>query len=185
MMGGSVRAESRLGCGSTFIVELPLVRLGEVERAPATEAMEETNADLTGLRVLAAEDNLTNQLVLKTLLAQVGIEPLMVENGQLAFEAWAAAPFDLILMDMQMPVMDGLTATGLIRAAEARTGRARTRIVALSADALAHQVAAYALADMDGCLAKPIEVHRLFETLRAALQPPETANPGRMAAPAA
>jgi len=185
MMGGSVRAESRLGCGSTFIVELPLVRLGEVERAPATEAMEETNADLTGLRVLAAEDNLTNQLVLKTLLAQVGIEPLMVENGQLAFEAWAAAPFDLILMDMQMPVMDGLTATGLIRAAEARTGRARTRIVALSADALAHQVAAYALADMDGCLAKPIEVHRLFETLQAAMQPPETANPGRMAAPAA
>jgi CheY-like chemotaxis protein len=185
MMGGSVRAESRLGCGSTFIVELPLVRLGEVERALATEAMEEKNADLTGLRILAAEDNLTNQLVLKTLLAQVGIEPLMVENGQLAFDAWAAAPFDLILMDMQMPVMDGLTATGLIRAAEARTGRARTRIVALSADALAHQVAAYALADMDGCLAKPIEVHRLFETLQAAMQPPETANPGRMAAPAA
>jgi signal transduction histidine kinase/AmiR/NasT family two-component response regulator len=185
MMGGSVRAESRLGEGSTFIVELPLVRLGDVEPAPATEAIEEATVDLSGLRILAAEDNLTNQLVLKTLLAQLGIEPLVVENGQLAVEAWAAAPFDLILMDMQMPVMDGLTATGLIRAAEARTGRARTPIVALSADALSHQVAAYAQADMDGCLAKPIEVRRLFETLQAALQPSEMANPAQMDATAA
>jgi CheY-like chemotaxis protein len=145
----------------------------------------EDSADLTGLRILAAEDNLTNQLVLKTLLTQVGIEPVVVENGQLAVEAWQAQAFDLILMDMQMPVMDGLTATGLIRAAEASTGRARTRIVALSADALAHQVASYAQADMDGCLAKPIEVHRLFEILQSALQPCERPLPGQMDATAA
>jgi signal transduction histidine kinase/AmiR/NasT family two-component response regulator len=172
MMGGDVRAESRLGEGSTFIVDLPLVRLGDAERATASPAAGKTEPAfaLSDLRILAAEDNLTNQFVLKTLLAQIGVEPVVVENGQLAVEAWEREAFDLILMDVHMPVTDGLAATGLIRAAEARTGRRRTPIVALSADALTHQVAAYAEAGMDGHLAKPIEVRKLLETLEAALQ---------------
>ncbi len=176
MMDGAVRVESRLGEGSTFIVDLPLVRLGDAERAPIGRPASEGRSeafDLGALRVLAAEDNLTNQLVLTTLLAQVGVEPVMVENGKLAVEAWEREPFDLILMDVRMPVMDGLTATGLIRAAEQASGRPRTAIVALSADALTHQVAAYAQAGMDGHLAKPIEVGRLFEILQAALSSSE------------
>jgi len=187
MMGGVVRAESRVGEGSTFIVDLPLVRLGAAQRVPASPAAGKAAPafDLADLRVLAAEDNLTNQLVLKTLLAQVGVEPVVVENGQLAVEAWEHEPFDLILMDMQMPVMDGLAATGLIRAAEARTGRRRTPIVALSADALAHQVAAYAEAGMDGHLAKPIEVRKLLEIVEAALQSSRATPPAHMDATAA
>ena len=170
MMGGVIRAESRLGEGSTFTVDLPLVRLGEgrrLESGPA-QSVAQPDADVSRLRVLAAEDNATNQLVLKTLLAQVGIEPVMVENGQLAVEAWAASAFDLILMDMQMPVMDGLTATRLIREAEAVQGRVRTPIVALSANVLTHQVEEYQAAGMDGHVAKPIEVRRLFEIVQQA-----------------
>jgi two-component system, sensor histidine kinase len=182
MMGGTISADSRLGEGSTFTVDLPLVRLGDSEVLPAAApAIGEAACDLAGLQILAAEDNPTNQLVLKTLLAQLGVEPVLVENGELAVAAWRRQPFDLILMDMQMPVMDGVTATGLIRAAEAASGRVRTPIVALSANVLTHQVTAYAEAGMDGHLAKPIEVARLLAVvqsawLRAAARPePEPA----------
>ncbi|HLI66030.1 MAG TPA: ATP-binding protein [Caulobacteraceae bacterium] len=173
MMGGQIKAESTLGFGSTFTVDLPIVRLGDSRQAaPAPAALAddggEDGGDLGALRILAAEDNATNQLVLKTLLAQVGVAPIIVENGELAVEAWRQQPFDLILMDMQMPVMDGLCATKLIRQAEAETGRRRTTIVALSANVLTHQVQAYVEAGMDGHLAKPIEVGRLFEVVQAA-----------------
>ena len=68
---------------------------------------------------MAAEDNTVNQLVLKTLLHQMGVEPTVVDNGQLAVAAWETGDWDVILMDIQMPVMDGLTATAHIRACEA------------------------------------------------------------------
>jgi CheY-like chemotaxis protein len=122
------------------------------------------------LRVLAAEDNGMNQLVLKTLLEQVGVEPVMVGNGREAVAAWAREPWDLILMDVQMPEMDGPTATGVIRARERAEGRARTPIVALTANAMAHQVAEYAQAGMDDFVAKPIEAGRLYAVIQAALE---------------
>jgi CheY-like chemotaxis protein len=78
-------------------------------QAPA-RAFAPSDAKRGELRVLAAEDNKTNQLVLTTLLQQMGVTPMIVEDGALAVEAWQTGQFDLILMDMQMPVMDGLTA---------------------------------------------------------------------------
>ena len=119
------------------------------------------------MRVLAAEDNAINQLVLRTLLAQVGVEPVVVDDGQAAVAAWAAEPWDLILMDVQMPVMDGPTATRAIRAAEMVSGRARTPIIALTANAMAHQIADYIAAGMDGHVAKPIEAAALYAALQA------------------
>jgi CheY-like chemotaxis protein len=93
----------------------------------------------------------------------------MVANGREAVAAWAREPWDLILMDVQMPDMDGPTATGLIRARERAEGRARTPIVALTANAMAHQVAEYRQADMDDFVAKPIEAARLYAVIQAAL----------------
>jgi CheY-like chemotaxis protein len=118
--------------------------------------------------VLAAEDNAVNQLVLKTLLHQLGVEPAVVEDGAAAVEAWKAAEWDVILMDVQMPVMDGLAATALIRRLEAETGRTRTPIIALTANAMAHQVEAYVAAGMDRHVAKPIAAAELFQALSEA-----------------
>ncbi|MBS0361908.1 MAG: response regulator [Proteobacteria bacterium] len=167
LMGGAIRAESAPGRGSTFIVTLPLPRIGEAETPAASAAPPEPEAGRP-LRVLAAEDNAVNQLVLKTLLAQVDVVPVLVADGVAAVEAWAREPWDLILMDVQMPVMDGPTAAMKIRAAEAASGRARTPIVALTANAMSHQVAAYADAGMDGHVAKPIQAAELFAALQHA-----------------
>ena len=171
LMGGTIRGESKLGGGATFTVELPLRRLSAAP-AKAVQRSAEPMAPIAGvsLRVLAAEDNGMNQLVLKTLLEQMGVEPVMVGNGREAVAAWAREPWDLILMDVQMPEMDGPTATGVIRARERAEGRARTPIVALTANAMAHQVAEYAQAGMDDFVAKPIEAGRLYAVIQAALE---------------
>ncbi len=177
LMGGGVEVESVLGQGTTFRVSLTLAKLGHSAGAAdeADMAPPETGDFGAGLRVLAAEDNTVNQLVLRTLLAQVGVEPVMVENGEEAVAAWRDGAFDIVLMDMQMPVMDGGAATRIIRAEEAAAGRARTPIVALTANAMSHQIAEYLALGMDGHVAKPIEAGKLFACLELAFAEPEAA----------
>jgi two-component system, sensor histidine kinase len=180
LMTGEISVTSELGLGSIFTLRVPLAWLGE-ERAVYTVAETMSERPEIALRVLAAEDNAVNQLVLKTLLHQMGVDPTVVENGRLAVEAWEGGDWDVILMDIQMPVMDGLTATARIRNLEADTGRARTPIVALTANAMSHQVEQYISAGMDGHVAKPIQATELFAALtRAAV--PEQAKPGGGAA---
>jgi CheY-like chemotaxis protein len=118
------------------------------------------------LRVLAAEDNATNQLVLRTIMQTFGVDLTLVADGRQAVESWRDGDFDLILMDIQMPVMDGVTATRLIRDAEAASGRRRIPIVALSANAMTHQVTEYLGVGMDLHVAKPIELGKLHAALR-------------------
>jgi signal transduction histidine kinase/CheY-like chemotaxis protein len=182
LMGGAITAQSEPGRGTSFLITLPLpkapARRAAATPAPAVKAFEP--ADAGELRVLAAEDNPVNQLVLKALLGHAGIEPVIVENGALAVEAWTVNDFDLILMDIQMPEMDGMEAARTIRAEEARTGRARIPIVALTANAMSHQVAEYAGAGMDAHVAKPIDVATLIATIESLLaRPSEAAEQGQ------
>ncbi|HEY3948343.1 ATP-binding protein [Phenylobacterium sp.] len=180
LMGGEVSAESEPGKGSVFTVTLPLApvrlaaRRGSRRARPAPEPVSETRvaAARGAIRVLAAEDNAVNQLVLKTLLTQVGLDPVIVGDGAEAVAAWEADAWDVILMDVQMPVMDGPDAARAIRAREAETGRRRTPIVALTANAMSHQVTEYLASGMDGFVPKPIEVARLLEAISQAIEPP-------------
>jgi CheY-like chemotaxis protein len=175
LMGGRIEAESAVGEGSRFTVILPLTRLAAGARPEATHgAPVEAAPKHDDLRVLAAEDNPINQLVLKTLLAQIGIEPTVVENGQEAVAAWVAGEWDAVLMDVRMPVMDGIAASQEIRRLDAAGRRARTPIIALTANAMAHQLAEYAAAGMDGHVAKPIDAAALFAALERAVEPGET-----------
>ena len=173
LMGGTVTVESVVGEGSVFTAVLPLQRAAEAPAPAVIVSDGETHAVEMGertLRVLAAEDNPVNQLVLKTLLHQVGVQPLLVGDGQAALEAWEDQDWDVILMDMQMPIMDGLGATRAIRAREAATGRARTPIIALTANVMSHQIASYVEAGMDRFVGKPIEIGELFAALEAVLE---------------
>jgi len=179
-MGGDITAVSTPGAGSTFTARLPLERAEAVVPAEPDDAA----AEVAALRVLVAEDNETNRLVLRTLLDQLGIEAEMTPDGHEAVEAWRTGAYDLILMDVQMPVMDGLAATRRIRAIEAETGRPHTPIIALTANAMSHQLAEYAEAGMDGVAAKPIELSRLVEQMNIALSGARTGAVGRDSAAA-
>jgi signal transduction histidine kinase/CheY-like chemotaxis protein len=179
LMGAQVTVTSEEGAGSRFELVAPLPRIGdEAAPAPAYDPAAQSRGEGPALQVLAAEDNSVNQLVLRTLLQQAGVDPRIVGNGAEAVAAWREQAWDVILMDIQMPVMDGVAATEAIRAAELATGRRRTPILALTANAMAHQREEYRLAGLDGMVAKPIRVEELFEALNAALE----ASPERDAA---
>lgn len=165
MMGGEIGVSSKLGEGSVFTVRLPLARA--LGAATALAEPQEQAPPPTDLRVLAAEDNPMNQLVLKTLLAQLGVEVRCVADGQAAFEAAAGETWDVILMDVQMPVMDGPTAARLIREREQALGAPRVPIIALTANAMAHHAAEYTQAGMDMLVAKPLELGKLISAIQA------------------
>ena len=168
LMGGDVHVSSEAGVGSTFVLDIPLdyVR-SSTGPAGSAETADVSTADFSSqkLRVLAAEDNTINQLVLKTLLHQAGVEPHVVNDGAEAVAAWENGDWDIILMDIQMPNMDGPTATRLIRSREAQQGRARTPIIALTANAMSQQIGEYLALGMDACVTKPIEVGLLFDAM--------------------
>ena len=121
------------------------------------------------LHILLADDHPANRKVIEIMLAPTDIQLTIVEDGQQAVDAFNKNQFDLVLMDMQMPVMDGLTATQTIRALETSEGRTRTPIVMLTANALAEHVAAGREAGADGHLAKPITMATLFEAIETQL----------------
>jgi signal transduction histidine kinase/CheY-like chemotaxis protein len=168
LMGGLIDASSVVGEGSVFTVWLPLERMDEVSKTPEAKP-DEAEERPTELRVLAAEDNATNQLVLRALLAAAGIAPTLVENGREAVDAWEKEDWDIVLMDIQMPEMNGVEATRAIRLRERETGRTRTPIIAVTANAMTHQIAEYDAAGMDGVVPKPLNNTHLFEMMDQAL----------------
>lgn len=166
LMGGTIRAESEVGGGSVFTVRLPLAPTTAEEAPPAGRPADQ----LSPLRVLAAEDNEVNRLVLTTLLEQLGVPVTTVENGQEAVAAWELGGWDVILMDVQMPVTDGVQATREIRLREAACGRPRTPVVGLTANVMRHQIDEYLAAGMDRVLAKPLQFPDLIRALEEVLE---------------
>lgn len=176
LLGGTISVDTQEGQGSTFTVSLPMEQVrrpASPDDGPKTseDAAEGDQGGLAPghLRVLVAEDNPVNQLVMRSFLQALSITPVVVVNGNQAVQAWETDVFDLILMDVQMPEMDGITATRIIRTAEARSTRPATPIIAVSASAMTHQVEEYLAAGMDGHVAKPIDAGALFAAMETAL----------------
>ena len=198
MMGGRIWVDETRPRGATFHVVLPLPYAtpealdaapdglalpgvsgredGDTSHpseplAPLPEEIEvdPIDQDAPALTILAAEDNATNRLVLEAMISILGFDLDMVEDGQAAVEAWSQRDYDLILMDIQMPVMDGMAATRAIREAEAATGRRRTPIIAVSANAMEHQIRSYHDLGIDHVVPKPIELALLHEAIVSVL----------------
>lgn len=164
LMGGDVTVQSHLGEGSRFVVTLDLP-----DARPPHADLAEPRADRVApsrpLALLLAEDNDVNVLVIEGMLAPLGHRITRVADGEQALQALREATFDLVLMDMLMPVMDGLTATRLWRAIEATEGLVRTPIVALTANAFDTDVQQSLAAGCDAHLTKPISLAALLQAL--------------------
>jgi CheY-like chemotaxis protein len=168
LMGGRLWAESEPGQGSRFFVELALERAAP----PAAKAHEApTQAPVlaipSGLRVLVAEDNPINQKVIGAMLLRQGWSVTLAVNGVEACRYFGESGFDLVLMDVQMPEMDGLEAARRIRAEEVRRGSARTPILALTAHASQAQHEQCLAHGMDSVLTKPVNLPNLLREIAA------------------
>ena len=161
LMGGTVQVQSRVGAGSHFWVDLPLVTAADEAPAPAPAANDDAEAPVS---VLLVEDDPVNQMIVQGMLDMLGCEVELAGDGDAGRRAAARRPFDIVFMDCHMPVMDGYDATRGIRADEQRRG-SRTSIVALTADALASDQARCLEAGMDDFLTKPVSSTQLSATI--------------------
>jgi PAS domain S-box-containing protein len=170
LMDGDVTCAARPGDGATFTFAAILTEGAEADLVadrPA-EPAEPVQTLERRLRILLAEDHPTNQQVVDLMLGDAA-DLTIVPDGQVAVEAFTDHAFDVILMDTQMPVLDGLGAIAAIRAQERKRGLVRTPIISLTANAMPHQVQACLAAGADLHLAKPISIQGLFESIDAAL----------------
>ncbi len=185
-MGGDITVSSTAGQGSRFCITLDFAPPADGEALQLakeqTKAPTEQGADrpslseeaafgaahpLQGKRVLVAEDNKTNQMVVDRMLEKMGVKVTLVENGAEAVDTYVGSDFDLILMDLSMPVMGGLEAARRIRRHEEDSGRPPCKIVALTANARKSDETACDEVGMNGFLSKPFRKHDLIAYLRS------------------
>ena len=169
-MGGRIRVDSRPGQGSAFTLELPLMAAGDGTAASIPLEVPETPVwHGPPLTVLIAEDNQINLKAAAGLVDKLGLKVVSAEDGKQALAHWMGGSIDLILMDVQMPVMDGREALGYIRQRERETGR-HTPVIALTARAMAGDREQLLSEGFDGYVAKPFDLVKLLEELTRVMQ---------------
>jgi CheY-like chemotaxis protein/anti-sigma regulatory factor (Ser/Thr protein kinase) len=166
LLGGSLTVDSAPGRGSIFRFETPLVEAGPVIVLPHPREAPRAGGRHAGT-VLLAEDHEVNRRIVRLFLEPLGFEVIPVENGRDAVEAAAGRPFDVILMDMQMPVMGGVEASTRIR--DGRGPNHATPIIALTANALDEHRAEWASIGVDLFMTKPVNPQALIETIARAI----------------
>lgn len=167
-MDGKVWATSSLGEGSIFNLRLRVRAVAEGKkqpRPPQENSPVPASFDWSSLRAFIAEDNRANQRVIALMLKRLGIEAVAVENGQELLTMLQGKPAELIIMDLQMPVMDGLEATAAIRAGEVGEAARNVKIIALTANAMDGDEERCLTAGMNGYLAKPVKIAALQKKL--------------------
>jgi PAS domain S-box-containing protein len=171
LMGGSVCLESAPGRGSIFHC---LLRCGIADQAAGETGVAASFpvSVLSGLRVLLVEDDRVNRFTVGRFLERLGCMATEAENGQAALAALQAGDFDCVLMDIQMPDMDGLQATRAIRALAIQNGKSRIPILAMTAHAMPGDRERFLAAGMDGYIAKPVEMEVLSRVLAGAVRRP-------------
>ena len=159
LMGGEIAVESEEGVGSRFSVSIPFgVADGAASSAAAAPHPVRKSSGLMPLRVLVVEDDAVNRLTASQVVLRLGYEALAVVDGQKALEVLREQPFDLVLMDVQMPVMDGVEATQRIRNGEAGPRHTRIPIIAMTAYAMLGDKEKFLAAGMDEYLTKPMDI---------------------------
>ncbi len=170
LTGGSIKLRSEAGQGAEFQANLMVNRAPKEESHQDVTKRPNDTTDLAQLHILAAEDNRTNQLVLRHMLTNSGPPKLtIVPDGAQAVQEWQRGSYDMILMDINMPVMDGMEATRQIRSIEHEKMLEPIPIIAVSANAMVHQVAGYLNGGMSGHVPKPISRDKLIRVIQSAL----------------
>jgi signal transduction histidine kinase/ActR/RegA family two-component response regulator len=167
-LGGELTVQSVLNAGSVFRFEIQLTKT-------KTSLKRDVNhfevADFAGKKILVAEDNLVNQMLVKAILKSIQVDFNIADNGAEACVEFEKGEFDLVLMDINMPVMDGLEALSKMREFEHQSNRSKTPIVALTANALIGDRERYKAHGMDDCLTKPLKKIDLFRIFEQQMKP--------------
>jgi len=160
LLGGTIGFSSEPSVGSRFWFTVPLDKADRDAARSGGQLADDESLQISKKRVLLAEDNEINQLLICSLLEKRGHEVVVAENGSVALERLSEKPFDIILMDVQMPIMDGLSTTRKIRALDDEMSN--IPIIALTAHAMADQYSRYRNAGMSDVISKPVDPDRLF-----------------------